>query len=107
VALKIIRPGMATKDVVARFEAERRALAMIDHPNIAKVLDAGMVGAASRAAHDSMSCDDLDSPARLAGPTGQPYFVMELVQGLPITEYCDQQMTAPLLQVLRVIRGTR
>ena len=66
VALKIIRPGMASQDVVARFEAERQALAMMDHPHIARVFDAGTTEA------------------------GQPYFVMELVQGLPITEYCDQ-----------------
>ena len=65
VALKIIKPGMATKHVLARFEAERQALAMMDHSNIARVLDGG------------------------ATDSGQPYFVMELVQGLPITEYCD------------------
>lgn len=66
VALKIIKLGMDTKQVVARFEAERQALALMDHPNIAKVLDAG-------------STD-----------TGRPYFVMELVRGVPITEYCDK-----------------
>lgn len=66
VALKIIKLGMDTKQVVARFEAERQALALMDHPNIAKVLDGG------------------------ATDTGRPYFVMELVQGVPITEYCDQ-----------------
>jgi len=66
VAVKIIKAGMDTKQVVARFEAERQALAMMDHPNIAKVLDAG------------------------ATPTGRPYFVMELVKGVPITEYCDR-----------------
>ncbi|MFC1604602.1 protein kinase [Planctomycetota bacterium] len=66
VALKIIKLGMDTRQVVARFEAERQALAMMDHPNIAKVLDAG-------------STD-----------TGRPYFVMELVRGIPIIEYCDQ-----------------
>ena len=66
VALKIIKLGMDTRQVVARFEAERQALAMMDHPNIAKVLDAG-------------STD-----------TGRPYFVMELVRGTPITEYCDK-----------------
>ena len=66
VALKIIKPGMDTKEVIARFEAERQALALMDHANIAKVLDAG-------------STD-----------TGRPYFVMELVRGIPITEYCDQ-----------------
>ncbi|HWB52802.1 MAG TPA: serine/threonine-protein kinase [Tepidisphaeraceae bacterium] len=66
VALKIIKPGMDTRQVVARFEAERQALAMMDHPNIAKVLDGG-------------STD-----------TGRPYFVMELVRGIPINEYSDQ-----------------
>jgi serine/threonine protein kinase/tetratricopeptide (TPR) repeat protein len=65
VALKIVKLGMDTRQVVARFEAERQALAMMDHPNIAKVLDAG------------------------ATQTGRPYFVMELVRGIPITEYCD------------------
>jgi tetratricopeptide (TPR) repeat protein len=66
VALKIIKLGMDTKHVIARFEAERQALALMDHPNIAKVLDAG------------------------ATETGRPYFVMELVRGVSITEYCDQ-----------------
>jgi serine/threonine protein kinase/tetratricopeptide (TPR) repeat protein len=66
VALKVIKPGMDTHQVIARFEAERQALAMMDHPSIAKVFDAG------------------------ATETGRPYFVMELVQGVPITEYCDQ-----------------
>jgi hypothetical protein len=66
VALKIIKPGMDTKEVIARFEAERQALALMDHPNIAKVFDAG-------------STD-----------SGQPYFVMELVRGIPITDCCDQ-----------------
>ena len=66
VALKIIKLGMDTKQVIARFEAERQALAMMDHPNIAKVLDAG------------------------ATETGRPYFVMELVRGMPITEFCDK-----------------
>ncbi len=66
VALKVIKLGMDTKMVVARFEGERQALALMDHPNIARVLDAG------------------------ATPTGQPYFVMELVAGIPITQFCDQ-----------------
>ncbi len=66
VALKVIKLGMDTKSVIARFEAERQALALMDHPNIAKVLDAG------------------------ATDTGRPYFVMELVRGIKITEYCDQ-----------------
>jgi eukaryotic-like serine/threonine-protein kinase len=67
VALKIIKLGMETRQVIARFEQERQALAMMDHPNIAKVLDAG------------------------ATDTGRPYFVMELVHGVPITEYSDTQ----------------
>src|SRR5438046_2610088 len=66
VALKVIKLGMDTRSVIARFDAERQALAMMDHPNIAKVLDAG------------------------ATETGRPYFVMELVKGIRITEYCDQ-----------------
>jgi len=66
VALKIIKPGMDTKSVIARFEAERQALALMDHPNIAQVLDAG------------------------ATKSGRPYFVMQLVRGVKITEYCDQ-----------------
>jgi non-specific serine/threonine protein kinase/serine/threonine-protein kinase len=66
VALKVVRPGLGSGDAVARFEAERQALALMDHPNIAKVLDAGTT------------------------PWGQPYFVMELVDGLPVTAYCDR-----------------
>jgi serine/threonine protein kinase len=66
VALKIIKLGMDTRQVVARFEAERQALAMMNHPHIAKVFDAG------------------------ATDSGRPYFVMELVRGIPITEYCDK-----------------
>ena len=71
VALKIIKPGMDTDQVVARFEAERQALALMDHQNIARVLDAGTTD------------------------TGRPYFVMELVKGVPITEYCDQNRLSP------------
>ncbi|MGE4001623.1 MAG: protein kinase [Planctomycetaceae bacterium] len=71
VALKIIKPGMDTKEVLARFEAERQALAMMDHPNIARVLDAGTTDA------------------------GRPYFVMELVKGIPITKYCDDKRLSP------------
>jgi len=71
VALKIIKPGMDTRAVVARFEQERQALALMDHPNIAKVFDAGA------------------TPLSQSGG-GRPYFVMELVKGDPITEYCDQ-----------------
>src|SRR5262245_25055585 len=67
VALKIIKAGMDSKEVIARFEAERQAIALMDHPNIARALDAG------------------------ATEAGRPYFVMELVHGIPITAYCDQK----------------
>ena len=66
VALKVVKPGMDTREVIARFEAERQALALMDHPNIARVFDAG------------------------ATDSGRPYFVMELVNGIPITTYCDE-----------------
>ena len=65
VALKIVKPGMDTRQIVARFESERQTLALMDHPNIARIIDGG------------------------ATPDGRPYFVMELVSGVPITEYCD------------------
>lgn len=71
VALKVIKRGMDSRQVIARFEAERQALAMMDHPNIARVLDAG----------------ETDG--------GQPFFVMELVKGLPITDYCDREKLSP------------
>ncbi|NLY02883.1 MAG: protein kinase [Rhodopirellula sp.] len=71
VALKIIKPGMDTKEVIARFEAEEQALALMDHPNIARVFDAGTTD------------------------SGRPYFVMELVRGKPITDYCDQCDLSP------------
>jgi serine/threonine protein kinase/WD40 repeat protein len=71
VALKVIKPGMDTRQVIARFEAERQALAMMDHQNIARVLDAG------------------------ATDSGRPYFVMELVKGVPITDYCDGNKLTP------------
>ncbi len=66
VAVKVIRPGMDSSKIIVRFEAERQALALMDHPNIAKVLDAGTT------------------------ETGRPYFVMELIRGVPITQYCDE-----------------
>jgi serine/threonine protein kinase len=75
VALKIIKLGMDTKQVIARFEAERQALAMMDHSHIARVLDAGAT--------------DTGRPYFVM--TGRPYFVMELVKGVPITEYCDTE----------------
>jgi WD40 repeat protein/serine/threonine protein kinase len=72
VALKVLKPGMDTKQVVARFEAERQAVALMDHPHIAHIFDGGET------------------------PSGRPYFVMELVRGIPITEFCDQnQMAVP------------
>jgi WD40 repeat protein/serine/threonine protein kinase len=71
VALKVLKAGMDTRQVVARFEAERQALALMDHPNIARVLDGGQTS------------------------SGRPYFVMDLVRGLPITEYCDQARLTP------------
>jgi WD40 repeat protein/serine/threonine protein kinase/tetratricopeptide (TPR) repeat protein len=71
VALKVLKPGMDTKQVVARFEAERQALALMDHPHIAHVLDAGTTD------------------------TGRPYFVMELIRGIPITQFCDDNRLAP------------
>ncbi len=70
VALKVLKLGMDTRQVIARFEAERQALALMDHPNIAKVLDAG------------------------ATATGRPYFVMELVRGVKITDFCDEHRTS-------------
>ena len=66
VALKVIKPGMDSKQVIARFEAERQALALLDHPNVAHVFNAGTT------------------------ETGRPYFVMEYVKGIPITEHCDR-----------------
>ncbi|HEX4591524.1 MAG TPA: protein kinase, partial [Gemmataceae bacterium] len=71
VALKLIKAGMDSKSVLARFEAERQALAVMDHSNIARVLDAGTT------------------------PGGRPFFVMELVEGVPITRYCDEQRLTP------------
>src|SRR5262249_46097104 len=71
VAIKLIKPGMDSKQVLARFAAERQALALMEHPNIARVLDAGEAA------------------------TGRPYFVMELVKGVPITRYCDEQRLTP------------
>ena len=67
VALKVLKPGMDTREVVARFEAERQALALMDHTNIAQVFDGG------------------------ATESGRPYFVMELVKGFPLTKYCDDR----------------
>jgi WD40 repeat protein len=86
VALKIIKAGMDTRQVIARFEAERQALALMDHPNIAKVFDAGVT------------------------ETGRPFFVMELVKGIPITKHCDEHRLTPeqrlelFVQVCRAVQ---
>jgi WD40 repeat protein/serine/threonine protein kinase len=77
VALKIIKPGMDSAQVIARFEVERQALALMDHENIARVLDAG------------------ETPPAYAGGSPRPYFVMELVHGVPITTYCDANKLSP------------
>src|SRR5262249_24514091 len=71
VALKLIKAGMDTKQVIARFEADRQALALMDHPNVARVLDGGTTRA------------------------DRPYFVMDLVKGVPITQHCDEQRLTP------------
>jgi serine/threonine protein kinase len=89
---------MDTREVIARFEAERQALAMMDHPNIAKVLDAGVIGERSDI-RDQRSAggaaDSLTSDLRpLTSGSGRPYFVMELVRGIKITDYCDQEQLA-------------
>ena len=83
VALKLIKPGMDTRQVIARFDAERQALAVMDHPNIAKVLDAGTVGKVS-------TSSSLETQIENLLHAGRPYFVMELVRGIPITQYCDE-----------------
>ena len=91
VALKVIKPGMDTKEVVARFEAERQALAMMSHPNIAKVLDGGSTGQDKRQEARDKSQEALDSQPLTLDSPGRPYFVMELVRGVPITQFCDEQ----------------
>src|SRR5262245_2227158 len=108
VALKVIKPGMDSKRVIARFEAERQALALMDHPNIAKVLDAGTThgvrdqGSELRNQPSEIGGSDLTAVNCLADSSltpasdflntdlGRPYFVMELVRGLPITDYSDE-----------------
>jgi tetratricopeptide (TPR) repeat protein/serine/threonine protein kinase len=90
VALKVIKPGMDTRQVIARFEAERQALALMEHPNIARVLDAGTTGAGAPASAGSSDSDSEDRLTPRLQPGGRPYFVMELVRGLSMTDYCDQ-----------------
>ena len=72
VAIKLIKPGMDSKEILGRFDAERQALAVMDHPNVCKVLDAG------------------------TAPNGRPYFVMEYVKGVPITQFCDDRKLTPI-----------
>src|SRR6202453_3222217 len=86
VAVKLIKAGMDTREVIARFESERQALALMDHPAIAKVFDGGST------------------------PEGRPYFVMEFVAGLPITDYCDRHkltMRQRLELFIRVCEGVQ
>jgi eukaryotic-like serine/threonine-protein kinase len=94
VALKIIKAGMDTREVVARFEAERQALAMMEHPNIARVLDAGSTGekgVRNRLPERPEGCSAQTVPDTFFADTGRPYFVMELVRGVPMTEFCNQK----------------
>jgi len=99
VALKVIKAGMDSRQVIARFEAERQALALMDHPNIARVFDAGTMGVASASGEwrekdkDSAALATHHSP--LATACGRPYFVMELVKGVPLTKYCDEHRLTP------------
>jgi serine/threonine protein kinase len=108
VAVKIIRPGMDNRQVIARFEAERQALALMDHPNIAKVLDAGTTNPSPRSEVTNPKSETRNSneerapraasdsgPRALNFSRGLPYFVMELVKGVPITEYCDRNHLTP------------
>ena len=105
VAVKILKPGMDSREVITCFEAERQALALMDHPNIAKVLDAGTISRGSEVPGSSkhiaeeqnedhtLHPSDTDS-GRQAPSLGRPYFVMELVRGISITDYCDQHLLA-------------
>jgi eukaryotic-like serine/threonine-protein kinase len=101
VALKIIKPGMDSRQIIARFEAERQALALMDHPNIARVLDGGTTeeGARGEGRGTSEQGDLAPRPSPLvAHPSSlapRPYFVMELVKGVPITAYCDAHHLTP------------
>jgi len=85
VALKLIKAGMDSKSVLARFEAERQALAVMDHPNIAKVLDGGI----DIVSEPRTLVSGPDQPLTNVRGSGRPFFVMEYVKGVPITEYCD------------------
>lgn len=92
VALKIIKPGMNSAEVLARFEAERQALALMDHPNIAKVLDAGTT---AKAKNEDRRVSNEEAGSSSEDREGRPYFVMELVKGTPITKFCDERRLNP------------
>ncbi len=100
VALKVIKPGMDSRQVIARFEAERQALAMMDHVNIARVFDGGTTGPNPPSPFPKREGGEEHSPSPLRGGGwgegfGRPYFVMELVHGVPITKYCDDNRLTP------------
>src|SRR5262249_24711627 len=101
VALKLIKAGMDSKQVIARFEAERQALALMDHPNIAKVLAAGTIGTKyeGERTKDKKEQDRHSHSSFVRHPSsfaeGRPYFVMDLVKGVPITRYCDEHHLTP------------
>jgi serine/threonine protein kinase/tetratricopeptide (TPR) repeat protein len=102
VALKIIKPGMDSREVIARFEAERQALALMDHPNIARVFDGGTTGssegltgkgdeAGGNTAEAGHASQIINHKSKILNPSpGRPFFVMELVRGIKITEYCQE-----------------
>jgi tetratricopeptide (TPR) repeat protein len=95
VAVKVLKPGMDTRQVIARFEAERQALALMDHPNIARVLEAGTIPLvrSQESGADKQRTGEVSLTPDPCLPTpgsGRPYFVMELVRGVSITDYCDQ-----------------
>jgi serine/threonine protein kinase len=95
VALKVLKPGMDSKQVIARFEAERQALALMDHPNIAKVLDAGTIEPIADRRLQNADLKSALSNLHSAIGAGRPYFVMELVRGVPITQFCDDNRLPP------------
>src|SRR5262249_29395125 len=98
VALKLIKPGMDSKQGLTRFEAERQAVAIMDHPNIAKVLDGGIVGHVSNVPAGERHVSNVPAGERHienVAHMGRPYFVMELVKGVPLTKYCDEHRLTP------------
>jgi eukaryotic-like serine/threonine-protein kinase len=98
VALKLIKEGMDSRQIIARFETERQALALMDHPNIAKVFDAGTIGPVASGQWPVVKEPNQSQLGTNHSPlatTGRPYFVMELVKGVPITKYCDEHHLTP------------